>query len=85
MDCINKVEPIYETLMGWNESTRGIVNLNRLPKNALKYIKRLEELIDTNIALLSTSTEREDKILIRTHLLINNFLFYFFNVYFHGR
>ena len=65
MDCINKVEPIYETLMGWNESTRGIVNLNRLPKNALKYIKRLEELIDTNIALLSTSPEREDTILIK--------------------
>ena len=65
LDYINKVEPIYETLMGWNESTRGIVNLNRLPKNALKYIKRLEELIDTNIALLSTSPEREDTILIK--------------------
>ena len=65
MDYINKVEPIYETLMGWNESTRGIVNLNRLPKNALKYIKRLEELIDTNIVLLSTSPEREDTILIK--------------------
>mgnify|MGYP001246374717 FL=1 len=62
---INKVKPIYETLMGWNESTRGIVNLNKLPKNALKYIKRLEELIDTNISLLSTSPEREDTILIK--------------------
>ena len=65
LDYINKVEPIYETLMGWNESTRGIVNLNKIPKNALKYIKRLEELIDTNIALLSTSPEREDTILIK--------------------
>ena len=65
LDYINKVKPIYETLMGWNESTRGIVNLNKLPKNALKYIKRLEELIDTNIALLSTSPEREDTILIK--------------------
>ena len=65
LDYINKVEPIYETLMGWNESTRGIVNLNKLPKNALKYIKRLEELIDTNITLLSTSPEREDTILIK--------------------
>ena len=65
LDYINKVEPIYETLMGWNESTRGIVNLNKLPKNALKYIKRLEELINTNIALLSTSPEREDTILIK--------------------
>ena len=65
LDYINKVEPIYETLMGWNESTRGIVNLNELPKNALKYIKRLEELIDTNITLLSTSPEREDTILIK--------------------
>ena len=65
LDYINKVEPIYETLMGWNESTRGIVNLNKIPKNALKYIKRLEELIDINIALLSTSPEREDTILIK--------------------
>ena len=65
LDYINKVEPIYETLMGWNESTRGIVNLNKLPKNALKYIKRLEELINTNITLLSTSPEREDTILIK--------------------
>ena len=65
LNYINKVEPIYETLMGWNESTRGIVNLNKLPKNALKYIKRLEKLINTNIALLSTSPEREDTILIK--------------------
>ena len=65
LDYINKVEPIYETLKGWNESTRGIINLNKLPKNALKYIKRLEKLIDTNISLLSTSPEREDTILIK--------------------
>ena len=65
LNYINKVEPIYETLMGWDESTRGIINLNRLPKNALKYIKRLEKLINTNIALLSTSPEREDTILIK--------------------
>jgi len=65
MNNINKVKPIYETLMGWNESTRGIISLNKLPKNALKYIRRLEELIDTNIALLSTSPEREDTILIK--------------------
>ena len=65
MDSIKKVEPIYETLMGWNESTRGIVNLNKLPKNALKYIRRLEDLIDTKIVLLSTSPERKDTILIK--------------------
>ena len=58
-------EPIYETLEGWRESTRGARSWADLPASAVKYIRRLEELIDTPVALLSTSPEREDTILVR--------------------
>ena len=58
-------EPVYETLEGWRESTRGARSWADLPASAVKYIRRLEELIDTPVALLSTSPEREDTILVR--------------------
>lgn len=56
--------PIYETMEGWSETTKGIRKIEDLPNNALKYIKYIENLIGTNIVLLSTSPEREDTILI---------------------
>ena len=59
------VEPIYETLDGWTDSTQGARSWADLPANAIKYIRRLEELIETPVALLSTSPEREDTILVR--------------------
>jgi len=62
---MNKVQPIYETLEGWNTCTKGVESLNKLPKNALKYIKKIEKIIGTDISLLSTSPEREDTILIK--------------------
>jgi adenylosuccinate synthase len=58
------VEPIYETLEGWQESTRGARKWAALPANAIKYIRRIEELIEAPVALLSTSPEREDTILV---------------------
>ncbi|HEX3430203.1 MAG TPA: adenylosuccinate synthase [Rhizomicrobium sp.] len=60
-----RVEPIYETLEGWNESTRGARSWAALPATAIKYIRRVEELIGAPVALLSTSPEREDTILVR--------------------
>ena len=60
-----EVEPIYETLEGWQTSTRGARSWAELPATAIKYIRRLEELIETPVALLSTSPEREDTILVR--------------------
>ena len=63
------VEPIYETLDGWSESTRGARSWAELPATAVKYIKRLEELIDTPVALLSTSPERDDTILVHDPFL----------------
>ena len=59
------VEPIYETLEGWTDSTRGARSWADLPATAIKYIRRIEELIEAPVALLSTSPEREDTILVR--------------------
>ena len=60
-----KVKPIYKTYDGWKSSTVGIKNFDELPKNAKIYIKDLEKFIETKISSISTSTEREDTILIQ--------------------
>ncbi|MDP6352649.1 MAG: adenylosuccinate synthase [Alphaproteobacteria bacterium] len=57
--------PVYETLEGWSQSTRGARSWAELPATAIKYIRRIEELIGAPVALLSTSPEREDTILVR--------------------
>jgi len=58
------IEPVYETMPGWRESTRGARSWADLPADAIKYIRRVEELIGAPVALLSTSPEREDTILV---------------------
>jgi adenylosuccinate synthase len=60
-----EIEPIYETAEGWRESTRGARSWADLPATAVKYIRRLEELIGAPVALLSTSPERNDTVLVR--------------------
>ncbi|MFM9827342.1 MAG: adenylosuccinate synthase [Sphingomonas sp.] len=60
-----EVEPVYETLPGWHESTAGARSWAELPAAAIKYIKRVEELIRCPVALVSTSPERDDTILVR--------------------
>jgi len=60
-----EVEPIYESFEGWTESTRGARSWADLPATAIKYIRRLEELIEAPVALLSTSPQRDDTILVR--------------------
>jgi len=59
------VEPIYETMEGWTQSTKGVRTSRDLPANAIKYIRRIEELISCPAALVSTSPERDDVILMR--------------------
>jgi adenylosuccinate synthase len=59
------VRPIYETFEGWHESTQGARSWAQLPATAIKYIRRIEELIEAPVTLLSTSPEREDTILVR--------------------
>ena len=60
-----KVEPVFEVMEGWSESTRGARTWAELPATAVKYIRRIEEIIDAPVALLSTSPEREDVILVQ--------------------
>jgi adenylosuccinate synthase len=59
-----EVEPVYEELEGWSDSTFGARSYKDLPANAIKYIRRIEELIETPVAILSTSPERDDTILV---------------------
>jgi adenylosuccinate synthase len=59
------VKPVYETVEGWGESTYGARSWAELPATAVKYVRRVEELIGAPVALLSTSPERDDTILMR--------------------
>ncbi|MEM6972233.1 MAG: adenylosuccinate synthase [Pseudomonadota bacterium] len=59
-----RVEPVYESMPGWGESTFGARRWLDLPAEAIKYVKRVEELIETPVALLSTSPERDDTIVV---------------------
>ena len=56
--------PVYEEMPGWSESTYGARSWADLPANAVKYIRRVEELTKTPVTLLSTSPERDDTILV---------------------
>ena len=60
-----RVEPIYETIAGWKERTAGARSWAELPAQAIKYVRRIEELVGCTAALLSTSPEREDTILMQ--------------------
>ena len=60
-----ELEPVYETVEGWSESTRGARSWAQLNAFAIKYIRRIEELIEAPVALFSTSPERDDTVLVR--------------------
>ena len=59
-----RVKPIYETIEGWKGTTAGARTWAALPAQAIKYVRRIEELIEAPVALLSTSPERADTILV---------------------
>ena len=59
------LKPVYERLEGWTDSTFGARGWAGLPATAVKYVRRIEELIEAPVALLSTSPEREDTIMVR--------------------
>jgi adenylosuccinate synthase len=61
----SRVEPVYETIEGWKEPTANARSWADLPAQAIKYVRRVEELVGCPIALLSTSPEREDTILVQ--------------------
>jgi adenylosuccinate synthase len=60
-----RCKPIYETMEGWSQSTHGARRWADLPAAAIKYVRRIEELIEAPVAILSTSPERDDTILVR--------------------
>ncbi len=64
-----KVTPVYERIEGWKQSTRGARSWADLPATAIKYVRRIEELIGAPVAMLSTSPERDDTILVRDPFL----------------
>ena len=59
-----RVQPIYETIPGWSDSTQGARSWAQLPAACVKYVRRIEELIEAPVAMLSTSPERADTILV---------------------
>jgi adenylosuccinate synthase len=60
-----RAEPVYEDIPGWPGSTRGARSYAELPAEAVKYIRRIEELVEAPVVLLSTSPERDDTIVLR--------------------
>jgi adenylosuccinate synthase len=64
-----RVQPVYETFEGWSQSTRGARSWGELPAQAVKYVRRIEELIGCPVTLLSTSPERDDTILMKDPFL----------------
>jgi adenylosuccinate synthase len=60
-----QLTPLYEELEGWEGTTQGARSWRDLPANAVKYVRRVEELIGAPVALLSTSPQRDDTILMR--------------------
>jgi adenylosuccinate synthase len=59
-----RLKPVYETLQGWSETTAGARSWAELPANAIKYVRRVEELIGAQVVLLSTSPDRDDTIMV---------------------
>ena len=64
-DTQEACKPVYEEMPGWSDNTYGVRSWNKLPANAVKYVRRLEELTKLPVTILSTSPERDDTILIK--------------------
>jgi adenylosuccinate synthase len=60
-----RAEPVYEVIAGWSGSTKGARSYAELPAEAVKYVRRIEELVEAQIVLLSTSPDRDDTIMLR--------------------
>ncbi len=64
-DAIEKCTPVYEEMPGWNENTFGVTSYDELPENARNYLKRLEEVCETPIDIISTGPDRAETIILR--------------------
>ena len=65
LDILSKAEPVYEEFEGWKTSTREIREYDKLPENAKKYLKRLSEVIETDISIVSVGASREETIIVK--------------------
>lgn len=65
LDILSKVEPVYEEFEGWKTSTRDIREYDKLPENAKKYLKRLSEVIETDISIVSVGAGRDETIIVK--------------------
>lgn len=65
LDILSKVEPVYEEFEGWKISTRDIRNYEKLPENAKKYLKRLSEITETEISIVSVGAGRNETIICK--------------------
>ena len=72
----SELQPIYEKHKGWMENTQGAKSWSELPALAIKYIRRVEELIGVPVVMLSTSPKREDTIVVKNPFIDWNFYFY---------
>jgi len=64
-DAYAEIEPVYEEMGGWRESTVGVTQLDKLPANARRYLTRMEELLEMPLDLISTGPDREQNIIQR--------------------
>ena len=65
LEVLSKVEPVYEEFEGWKTSTRDIREYDKLPENAKKYLKRLSEVIETDISIVSVGAGRDETIIVK--------------------
>ncbi|MCL5260842.1 MAG: adenylosuccinate synthetase, partial [Gammaproteobacteria bacterium] len=65
LDDFTACEPIYEELPGWQDSVFGITEFTKLPKKAIEYIKRVEELVQIPVTIISTGPERDSTIILQ--------------------
>ncbi len=65
IEVFDEIEPVYESMPGWSESTIGVKEQDKLPAAAQAYIKRLEELVGVSVDIISTGPDREETIVLR--------------------
>jgi adenylosuccinate synthase len=65
LEILKSAEPIYEALEGWKTEIRGMKKISDLPRNAKRYLRRIEELIRTKIIMVSVGEERNETIVIK--------------------
>ena len=63
-ETFSNLEAIIDEMPGWNETTAGVTDYNKLPENAKNYIKKIEQLVGINISIISTGPDRDETIIL---------------------